>query len=134
MYVQFALIAHLSMNKPLYKQTRLICIVLAVSVSLLAGCQPRPTGISGVIKIDNVKIQDLELHVVELDERGDVGGTPIFVEGDTIAKSAVGEEGRFEVRTRPGNYVVKLFSGDGELITSRRIAVRRNRMTRIELE
>jgi hypothetical protein len=117
------------------RQTRLICIVLAaVGVVILAGCQPRPTGISGTIEAgQGTSVQDLELHVVDLEERQSDAAMPVFMEGETVARPAIDAQGHFEALLRPGEYVLKLYSAEGELLTTQRVSVKRNRMIKIEL-
>ena len=58
---------------------------------------------------------------------------PVFVEGETIVQPAVDDRGHFEALLRPGEYALKLYSAGGELLTTRRVSVKRNRMIKVEL-
>ena len=50
------------------------------------------------------------------------------------ATLTVDAQGRFETQLRPGEYVIKLVSVEGDALTSRKFSVKRNRMTRIEID
>ncbi|MBN1583767.1 MAG: hypothetical protein JXA89_23880 [Anaerolineae bacterium] len=118
------------------KQTRLIWMALtAMSILILAGCFSRPTGLSGTIKTSgDTNPQDLELHVIALKEQDTNSAIPVFVQGEIIAKPLIDVQGRFEAQIRPGDYLLKLFSAQGDLLTSYQISVKRNKMTKVELE
>ncbi len=106
-----------------------------MSIVILIGCKPRPTGISGVVKAANdVQVENLELHVIELYEQESGKAVQVFIEGETIAKPVIDSQGRFEALIHPGEYVLEVFSAEGDLLTSRRIRVKRNKMTHVELE
>ena len=119
----------------MFKQTRLIWIALtAMSMLILAGCLSRLTGLSGTIEASqDTNPQDLELHVIALEKQNANVAMPIFIEGEIIAKPLIDAQGRFEAQIRPGEYMLKLFSAEGGLLTSHQISVKRNKMTKVEL-
>jgi hypothetical protein len=117
------------------KQTRIAWRILVITSTLiLVGCLSRPTGFSGTVKVSpGTDPGDLELHVVELKQQNAQVAMPIFVEGDTVATPPIDAQGHFEMQIRPGAYMLKLFSAQGDLLTNHRISVKRNKMTQVRL-
>ena len=110
----------------------------ALAVGLLvclAGCGTRPTGIAGTIR--SAGQGEIQVRIVELYLYPETN-PPVYVEQDavferTLSVDASGEA-TFEAQVHPGDYIVKILSSDGTLLTSRKVAVKRGRMTRIEVD
>ena len=101
----------------------------------LAGCGPRPTGIAGTIR--SAGQAQIQVRIVELYLHTETK-PPVYVEQKavferTLSADASGQA-TFDARLRPGDYVVKILSPDGTLLTDRKVSVKRNRMTRLQLD
>ncbi len=110
--------------------------VLAVGLLLcLGGCRPRPTGIAGTIR--SAQQAQVQVRIVELYLHTETK-PPVYVEQETVFERTLSADASgqatFEARLHPGDYIVKLLSPDGMLLTDRKVAVKRNRMTRLQLD
>ena len=112
------------------KQIRWLWLVLLGIVVLLAACGNRPMGIEGQI----APVQDAKIQVVKLESQGTGGDFQVYVEGPVVAEPALDEKGAFHVSILPGNYLIKVFSLQDELLAKRKVQVKRNKMTRIKIE
>jgi hypothetical protein len=101
----------------------------------LVGCGTRPTGVAGTIHPAGqaqiqVRIVELYLHTET--------NPPVYVEQDTVFERTLSADAAgqatFEARLHPGDYIVKLLSPDGTLLTDRKVVVKRNRMTRLQVD
>ncbi len=109
----------------------LCCILLIVAV-LCAACVPGPTGIKGQIKaLDRT---GLRVRIWELIPQDISASAKVFVEGEVVSTPDIDPDGAFEVHLRPGDYVLKVFSADDELLYNRQVQVKRNHMTRVNVE
>jgi hypothetical protein len=114
---------------------RMLCALAAGLLICLAGCRTRPTGIAGAIHAaGQVEIQ---VRIVELYLHTETN-PPVYVEQDavferTLSVDAAGEA-TFEAQVHPADYVVKILSSDGTLLTDRKVTVKRGRMTRLEID
>jgi hypothetical protein len=113
-------------------------VLVALAVGLLfclAGCGTRPTGIAGTVQAagrDPIQVRIVELYLhTETNPQVYVEREAVFER--TLSVDASGQA-TFEAQVHPGDYTVKLLSSDGTLLTDRKVAVKRNRMTRLDLD
>jgi len=102
---------------------------LVALVLVLCACGARPTGISGVVHAAGR--EQVQVRVVTLYRYPDLN-PPVFVEREAVFDERVDVGERFEVQARPGDYVVKVLTLEGDPLDERKIVVRRNRLTRLE--
>lgn len=116
------------------KQTILVALIVLGLV--LSGCAPRPTGVTGrVLFHGNVSASDLQIRLIELQPPSGSGPVKVFVEGQAVATAELDKDGSFKIQVRPGDYVIKVIaSATDQVLTGHRVTVRRNRLTRIEIE
>ena len=110
--------------------------LLAVGLMLLlGGCGPRPTGIAGTVRL--AQQAQVQVRIVELYLHTETN-PPVYVERETVFERTLSADASgqavFEARLHPGDYIVKLLSPDGTLLTDRKVTVKRNRMTRLEID
>jgi len=112
-------------------------VLSALAVGLLfclAGCGTRPTGIAGTVR--SAGQDPIQVRIVELYLHTETN-PQVYVEQDTVFERtlSVDDSGQatFEAQVHPGDYVVKLLSSDGTLLTDHKVAVKRGRMTRLEV-
>lgn len=103
-----------------------------MAVALWAGCVPEPTGLSGQITAQDRT--GLQIRIWELIPQDVSAPVQVFIEGEIVSTPDIDPDGAFETYLRPGDYVLKVFSADDELLYNRQVQVKRNRMTRLNIE
>ncbi len=113
----------------------LLCALAVALLVAFGGCGVRPTGIAGTIR--SAQQAKLQVRIVELYLHTETN-PPIYVEQDTVFERTLDADasGRatFEARLHPGDYVVKILAPDGTPLADRKVAVQRNRMTRVQID
>jgi hypothetical protein len=124
-YAQYSTARGVDLNKNSPWLLLILCLFLTVS------CAARPTGIAVTVK--TAKYAQVEILVVELYEHKE-GPVPMFLERETVYQQIVDSGAPTQAHVRPGYYVVKVRSTDGSELETRKVTVKRNRLTHMMFE